>query len=129
MISYLSIFKTRFISQMQYRAAAMAGLYTQLFWGLIRVMILKAFYQGVTGPIPLALNETISYIWLSQALLRLVPWHVDRDLEKIFVDGNVAYELVRPVNLFVAWFFRILALRVAPVLLTGVPLLLIAKLF
>ena len=30
----------------QNRAAALAGMFTQLFWGLIRIMIFEAFYRS-----------------------------------------------------------------------------------
>lgn len=129
MKSYVSLFRTRLASIFQYRAAALASLYTQIFFGFIRVMIFTTFYQSATGPMPMALQETITYIWLAQILMRLIPWNVDTDLEDILVKGNVAYELVRPINLFMAWFSRILALRLAPVVLTGSILFPIALLF
>lgn len=129
MNGYWALFNARFCTLLQYRGAALAGVGTQLFWGIMRVMIFTAFYQHAPSNISMSLTETISYIWLSQVLLRMIPWNVDRDIEKLFLDGNVAYELVRPVNLYTAWFVRILALRLAPTLLAGVPMLLIAGLF
>jgi ABC-2 type transport system permease protein len=129
MKGYWALFKVRFCSLLQYRGAALAGVVTQLFWGIMRVMIFAAFYAHASSSTPMSLQETINYIWLSQVLLRLVPWHVDRDVEKLFLDGNVAYELVRPLNIYTAWFARIVALRLTPTLLAGVPMFLIALLF
>ena len=35
MIRYLAILKARFAALFQYRAAALAGMCTQMFWGFI----------------------------------------------------------------------------------------------
>lgn len=131
MIGYWAIFRARFLSLLQYRAAAVTGVLVQLFWGGMRVMIFTAFYRsGVTeGTLSLTLEEVISYIWLCQVLLRVIPWHADKEIEKLFRDGNVAYEMVRPVDLYWGWFLRAAALRMVPVLLQGIPLFLAARAF
>jgi ABC-2 type transport system permease protein len=113
---------------LQYRAAAMAGFGTQLFWGLIRVMIFTAFYESAAGPQPMTLREVITYIWLGQAMLLLLPWRIDADVEAMVRSGNVAYELLRPVDLYALWFCRSLALRVAPMLLRATPMFVVAGL-
>jgi ABC-2 type transport system permease protein len=41
-------------------------------------------------------------------------------------DGNVAYELCRPVDLYALWFARAVAQRTAPTLLRAVPMLIFA---
>ncbi|MCH9681201.1 MAG: ABC-2 family transporter protein [Deltaproteobacteria bacterium] len=120
---YLAIFKARFRALLQYRAAAAAGLLTQVFWGFVRIMIFTAFYTSSTAPKPMALAELITYVWLTQAILRLLPWQLDGEIEQIIRDGNVAYELMRPVDVYGLWYARAFALRTAPVLLRSVPML------
>lgn len=118
----LALFRARFRVLLQYRAAALAGFVTQLFWGLIRVMIFTAFYRGATGAVPMTVAEVTAYIWLSQACFALLPWNVDGELQGLVRSGQVAYELVRPMGLYRQWFFRCLAARTAPPLLRGLPL-------
>ena len=43
MSAYSAILRTRLATLVQYRSAALAGLATQLFWGLIKVIVLTAF--------------------------------------------------------------------------------------
>lgn len=129
MISYLAIFSTHFRLYLQYRAAAFAGFATQLFWGLIRVMIFAAFYQATTAPQPMTYDEVVSYIWLGQAMFALIPWNVNRDLQQLIRTGGVAYELLRPLDLYWFWFCRVLAGRTAPTLLRAAPIFIIASLF
>lgn len=128
MSAYYAIIATRFRALLQYRAAAAAGFATQLFWGLVRVMVVTAFYQSSTAHQPMSLSQSITYIWLGQAMLAMLPWNVDREIAAMVRSGDVVYELLRPRDLYAVWFSRILALRTAPTLLRAVPMFVIALL-
>ncbi len=128
MRAYLSVVDARFRALLQYRAAAAAGFATQLFWGLIRVMIFSGFYASSTAHQPMSHADTITYIWLGQAFFVMIPWNVDSDLRSMIRSGNVAYELLRPLDLYSYWFSRVLASRTAPVVLRAMPMLLVAGL-
>ena len=52
----------RFRALLQYRAAALGGLFTQTFFGLVRIMILQAFYAAATVGAPMALPRVVGYI-------------------------------------------------------------------
>jgi ABC-2 type transport system permease protein len=80
MSAYAAILRARFRTLLQYRAAAAAGFSTQLFWGLLRVMIFGAFYRSSTAPQPMSYQETVNYLWLTQALFAMLPWSVDADV-------------------------------------------------
>ena len=62
----------KFISGLQYRSAAWAGIATQFFFGFVYIMVYIAFYESGGKDIPMTLSETITYLWLNQALLALV---------------------------------------------------------
>ncbi len=123
MRAYRAIFSARFRVLLQYRLAAAAGFGTQLFWGLIKVMIFEAFYEAATkGPMPMRFEEVVAYVWLGQATLAALPWNVDRELAAMIRGGGVLYELLRPVDLYNQWFCRTLALRTAPTLMRAAPM-------
>ena len=124
MISYWAVLSARFRELLQYRAAAVAGMGTQLFWGLIRVMIFEAFYRSSNASQPMELDDVMTYVWLSQAFLALLPWNIDLNLRAQIRSGGVGYELLRPVDLYAYWFSRSLAWRAAPTLLRA-PLLIV----
>ncbi|MBN2441643.1 MAG: hypothetical protein JXJ04_09855 [Spirochaetales bacterium] len=126
MISYLSLIKVRFLSLLQYKAAALAGIGTQLFWGLIRIMIFQAFYLSTHQPMPMSVTDTLTYIWLGQAFLLLVPWNMDKEMMGLIRTGNVAYEIVRPLDCYWYWFSKAIGFRTAPVLLRAIPIFIIA---
>ena len=67
MRSYLSYFKLKFITGLQYRAAALAGMSTQLFFGFMYISIYIAFYESGSSNLPMKLDELINYIWITQS--------------------------------------------------------------
>ena len=46
MKQYISFFKLKFSVGLQYRAAALAGIATQIFFGLVYIMVYTAFYRS-----------------------------------------------------------------------------------
>ena len=121
MSAYVGYFAARFRTQLQYRAAAWAGIGTQVFFGMVRVMIFDALYRSSIISQPMTHEETMSYIWLGQALLMLIPFRLDFELVHGIRNGNVVYEMARPVSLHRVWLARAVADRFGPALLRCVP--------
>lgn len=122
---YLSYFKLRFITNLQYRVAALAGIATQIFFGFVYIMVYLAFYESGTANLPMALPQLVTYLWLNQALLSLINlFHKENELFNLVKTGNLAYELVRPKNLYFMWYFKIIGQRLAMVTLRIIPFLL-----
>ena len=120
----VAVVSAQYRTLLQYRAAAFAGFATQLFWGAIRLMILAAFFAAATEPQPMDMPQIVAYVWLGQALLGMLPWNVDADFRAQVRDGTVAYDLLRPLDLYSYWFGRTLAFRVAAPTLRGIPMVL-----
>ena len=60
MKGYQALIAARFRVLLQYRAAAVAGIGTQLFFGLIRVMIFQAFYRSSSHAQPMSYVDIAS---------------------------------------------------------------------
>ncbi len=129
MRGYLKLFMIRVKALFQYRAAAFAGLMTQLFWGAIKIMILQAFIANGPALTPMTLEQSIAFIWIGQALIQMLPWNIDKELERQIRSGQIAYELLRPINLYGMIFCRSFALRMIPTFLRAIPLFIVAVLF
>jgi ABC-2 type transport system permease protein len=127
--AYLSFFRARFRALLQYRGAAIGGMVTQFFFGLVIMMVYQAFYSGADASQPLSLRQVISYVWLGQAFLGMLPWNVEGEQRAMIRSGAVAYELLRPVRLYSLWFARSVAWRTAPTLLRCIPILAFAYAF
>jgi ABC-2 type transport system permease protein len=114
---------------LQYRAAALAGIGTQVFWGVIRVMIFTAFYESARQPPPLPFDALISYLWMAQAFILLTFGRVDAEVREMIRTGTIAYEMLRPLDLYILWLSRALAANSAPLSLRAVPIFIIAGAF
>ena len=117
----------QFNNAIQYRAAALAGLSTQFAWGFMYILAFQAFYAVNPAAFPMSLEQTVSYIWIQQAFLALFAmWAYDYDIFDSIQSGHIAYEMVRPVNLFNRWYIQTIANRIARVALRCAPILLVA---
>ena len=126
MKAYLAIIKAKASTLLHYRATMLAGIGTQIFWGVLNAAVITAFYGQNPSQQPLSLSQAIAFMWLGQTLLQLLPWVIDPELEELVKNGNVAYELARPVDLYWAWFFRSATSRFIPALIHSIPVFLVA---
>ncbi len=124
MNAYVSIWRLRFINGMQYRAAAAAGIATQLFFGFIFIMIFAAFYRFSDSAAPMSLHEVVTYVWLQQIFLSFIMlWFRDNEIFALITGGGIAYELCRPAELYPFWYSKLLAQRVSSAVLRCFPIL------
>ncbi|MGH7782147.1 MAG: ABC transporter permease [Candidatus Binataceae bacterium] len=112
---YLTVFRMRFALMLQYRAAALAGFGTQLWWGFIKVMVFAAFFRSTLTHQPMNLAQAVTYVWLGQAFLALFPWLADPEVAEMVRTGNVAYDRLRPLDTYFFWYVRAMAWMVARV--------------
>lgn len=129
MSAYWSFFRIRMKMLAQYRAATWAAMSTQVFWGIVISMTYRAFYAGAGENEPLALNQAVTFLWIGQALLHMMPWNLDKEIEASIRGGHVAYELIRPIHLYGLWWVRALAQRMIPMLLRAAPIFIVGSLF
>ncbi|WP_420992411.1 ABC transporter permease [Cupriavidus sp. 30B13] len=115
---YLAALRSRFLQMLQYRVAAYSGFATQCWWGAIKIMVLAAFYGGTAAAsAPLSLAQSVTYTWMAQGLLALLPWGGDPEVAQAVRTGAVAYDRLRPVDAYGLWFARSagwIAARVLP---------------
>ncbi|WP_018756503.1 ABC transporter permease [Paenibacillus terrigena] len=123
---YLSVFRLRISNGLQYRAAALAGVGTQFFFGFIFIMIFQAFYAHASEAPSMTLSQVITYTWLKQAFLALIVlWLRDNELFQLITSGNIAYELCRPSEIYGLWYAKLLAQRLSSALLRCFPILIV----
>lgn len=128
MKKYWSFFRLRFSMGLQYRTAVIAGMVTQFFWGGMNILVYRAFYESDAAAFPMTLEATCSYIWLQQAFLVLfAAWLIEHEIFDNIMNGNVAYELCRPISIYNMWFFRSVANRLSRAMLRCVPILVFAS--
>lgn len=129
MKKYLSFFRIRFAASLQYRAAALGGLATQFAWGFMYLLMFQAFYRSDPSSIPMPYDQLVSYIWLQQAFLVLfTTYRYDGQIIESITSGGIAYEVVRPTNLYFMWLVKDIAQHCAGAFLRCAPILIVAAL-
>ena len=124
---YRAFFRLRFVQGLQYRAAAAAGVVTQFVWGFMAIFAFSAFYEADPTAFPISFQDTVSYIWLQQAFLALFnTWMLENEIFDTISNGNIAYELCRPIRIYNMWIARSLANRFSRAVLRCSPILIVA---
>ncbi len=127
MKKYYCFFKLRFATGLQYRMASVTALTTQLIWGLMECLAYRAIAEASGGNLPMNYSSIVTYIWLKEALLVLYnTWAADNDLFAMITNGNIAYELCRPVSIYSMWLSRTIGARIAEAIMRCIPVLLCA---
>jgi ABC-2 type transport system permease protein len=83
-----------------YPAATWAGLFTNTLFGFMQAYILLALYRhrDVVGGYDA--SATVTYVWVTQAMLAAVQILGDSDFAIRIQNGDVATDLARPVHPF-----------------------------
>jgi ABC-2 type transport system permease protein len=111
--------------QLVYRASAIAGLVTNLFFGLLRAAVLIALYGSRTEVAGISIEGAITYTGITQGIigfLSLFNWY---DLMNTVYTGAIATDLVKPFNYYRFWLAQDFGRAMTQLLLRGMPIMLI----
>jgi len=89
--------------QSTYRTALYAGLATNLFFGLLRAALMIALYAGKSEVNQLALQDAITYVGLTQALIAFLNIFGSTDIMQTVYSGQIGSDLLKPINLYTFW--------------------------
>jgi len=108
-----AIFRIQLAESLQYRAAALSGALTSLFWGAVLITCYRVFFlrgsQAAFDGSGMTLEMTVSYLWLSQAFFALMNVSPDVNILSRIGSGDIGVELLRPFSLYSFWFAKNLA--------------------
>jgi ABC-2 type transport system permease protein len=112
---------------MQYRAVVFGEIMARFAWGFMEILAYAALYRSGNIAFPMEFSQTVSYIWMQQTLIVLFSVvFSDEEIYSAIGSGSIAYELVRPMDLYGRWFCQSAANRVAFTMLNCMPALLVA---
>ncbi len=117
---FLELTRRSLQRQMTYRAAVLAGLVTNFFFGFLRMAILVALYGPRSEIAGVDVQGAITYMALTQALigyLSLFSWY---DLMRSIHTGEIAADLLKPLNLFTFWLAQDLGRAILQFVMRGV---------
>jgi len=114
-----------FQRHLTYRAATLAGLATNVFFGFLRVAVMTALYGTRTEVAGMDLASAITFTGLAQAViayLSIFGWY---DLMRSVNSGEVASDLLKPLGYFRFWLALDLGRASVAFLLRGVSIMLL----
>lgn len=89
--------------QLTYRGAMWAGLFTNIFFGLLRAMVMIALYGGQEEVAGMTLQDAITFTGLSQAVIAYLSFWGWYDVMNSVNSGEIAGDLLRPFSYFRFW--------------------------
>ncbi len=100
---YWHIALKSFQKHLAYRAANLAGIATNVFFGAVYVLVYRALFgnRGEVGGF--TVNDTVTYAVLAQSLLMVMSAFGNRELSEAIVKGTIAVDLARPIDFYYYW--------------------------
>jgi ABC-2 type transport system permease protein len=129
---YIALFQKSFQRMMTYRAATIAGIATNFFFGLLRAYLFIAVFEA-SGHAEIggySLRDAITYTALTQALGMPIAilnwwWEVMRTIR----SGEIVSDLTKPFHYFSFWLARDLGRAAFQLLFRGLPIFLFFPFF
>lgn len=120
---YLAYARAALQRQLAYRTANWAGLFTNVFFLFFRAFALQACFEERSDIGGLSAPEVVTYITVTQALIMVCPQWGTLDIPVAVRSGQIAIDLLRPVDLFGMSLARRLGISVYYIGVRMVPLL------
>ena len=124
---YLVLAAKSFRRMFAYRAATLAGLVTNLFFGLLRAYVFVALFAATPGQ-PVAgysLRQAITYAGLAQAMIGPIRMWGAYEVMDSIRSGQIAMDLCKPFDYLGFWLARDLGRAAWEIVARGLPLLLL----
>jgi len=122
---YYEIARRSFSRHLTYRAATLAGLATNGFFGLVRTYLFLGFYGEESTVSGWSQQDALAFVWFGQALLMpllIFGWY---ELALTIRSGDVISDLSKPFDYYGFWLARDAGRAVYHTLFRSVPTLLI----
>ena len=131
MLVYVDLARQGFRRHAAYRAAAVAGLFTNTVFGCVRAYVLLAVLAAQPGLGGYDATSAVTFTFLTQALIMAFGgFGPGMDLPQRIRTGDVVVDLLRPVDFHGTWLATDLGRAVWHILARGIgPLVLGALLF
>jgi ABC-2 type transport system permease protein len=126
---FWEIARRSFQRQVTFRAAAIAGIITNLFFGMLRVALMMALFANQESVAGLNLAGAITFTGLTQAAISFLSLFNWTDLMNAIHDGSISNDLLKPVGFYRIWLAQDFGRAMAQFALRGLPIIVVYVLF
>jgi len=120
---FWEISKLAFQRQVTYRAAMLAGLATNFFFGMLRASVLIALFHGRSEVAGMTINDAITYTGLTQAAIAFLSFFSWYEVMDSVYTGAVSSDMLKPMNYFNFWLAQDTGRALASFLLRGLTIM------
>lgn len=124
MRTFWELIKRSFQKQIAYRAATIAGLFTNLFFGILRASVLIALYGQRTVVAGIDIQGAVTYTGVAQAIIGFLALFSWSELMNTVYSGAIATDLLKPMGYYRYWLAQDLGRAVAQIAIRGIPIML-----
>ena len=117
---FWQITKRSFQRYLTYRAATLAGLLTNFFFGILRASILIALYGSQTEVEGISINAAVTYAAMTQAVIGYLSLFSWSDLMVTVYTGEVATDLLKPISYLNFWMAKDLGRAIMQLIFRGI---------
>jgi ABC-2 type transport system permease protein len=100
---YYEVAKRAFARQSAYRAANLAGLATNSFFGAMRTYLFIALYAGSGVIAGWTVDDAVNYVWIAQAIIMPVYMWGWQEIALTIRSGDVISDLSKPFDYYSFW--------------------------
>jgi ABC-2 type transport system permease protein len=118
---YVEVAKRAFARHTTYRAANLAGLATNAFFGILRTYLFIGLYAGRDVEAGWTLQDAIAFVWIGQALITPLHIWVDSEIAETIRSGDVVSDLSKPFDYYFFWLARDAGRAAFSIIFRGVP--------
>jgi ABC-2 type transport system permease protein len=122
---YLEVAIRSFRQQLTYRAATLAGLFTNAVFGVFLATVFVAFFEanGNDGAAVAGwtVSQTVTMTWINQSILMLVYMWGWWEIALTIQSGAVVTDMLKPMSYFSYWLSRDLGRALAQVFVRFAP--------
>jgi ABC-2 type transport system permease protein len=125
---YFELARRSFAQQFAYRGATLAGIFTNSIFGTMIASVFLGLFRSRAGEGEVAgwsAAETLTYVWVNQALLMPVYLWGWFEVTRSIQTGAIVSDLLKPLDFYTYWLSRDLGRAAAHLLIRGVPTFLI----
>lgn len=124
MRAFWELAQRSFQRQVTYRAATIAGLLTNLFFGILRASVLIALYGQREVVAGIDIRGAVTYTGVSQAVIGFLSLFGWAELMNTVYSGAVASDLIKPMGYYRFWLAQDLGRAAAQFSLRAIPIML-----
>jgi ABC-2 type transport system permease protein len=125
---YVEVAKRAFARHATYRAANLAGLATNSFFGALRSYLFLGLYAGSGVVAGWTIEDAVTFVWIGQALLMPVYIWGWWEIALTIRSGDVVSDLSKPFDYYSFWLAQDAGRAVYHVIFRGIPTLAVGAL-